>query len=68
ENADAVAAMKASGKTEFYELTAEEKAAWRKALLPVHQEMEARVGKDLLQAFYAEGEKSEKPAAAPKKK
>ncbi|MBF0166739.1 MAG: TRAP transporter substrate-binding protein [Alphaproteobacteria bacterium] len=60
ENADAVAAMKASGKTTFYELTAAEKAAWKKALLPVHQEMESRVGKDLLQAFYAEGEKAEK--------
>ncbi len=68
ENADAVAAMKASGKTTFYELTADEKAAWRKALLTVHQEMEARVGKDLLQAFYAEGEKAEMPATAPKKK
>ncbi|MBF0267694.1 MAG: TRAP transporter substrate-binding protein [Alphaproteobacteria bacterium] len=66
ENADALAGMKASGKTEFYELTAEEKAAWRKALLPVHQEMESRVGKDLLQAFYAEGEKADKAAAKKK--
>jgi C4-dicarboxylate-binding protein DctP len=62
ENADAVAAMKASGKTTFYDLTAAEKAAWKKALLPVHQEMESRVGKELLQAFYAEGEKAEKAA------
>jgi C4-dicarboxylate-binding protein DctP len=69
ENADALAAMKASGKTEFYELSAAEKDAWKKALLPVHQEMESRVGKDLLKAFYAEAEKAEKPAAmAPAKK
>ncbi|MDK9723216.1 MAG: TRAP transporter substrate-binding protein [Rhodospirillales bacterium] len=68
ENAEALAAMKASGKTEFYELSAAEKDAWRKALLPVHQEMEARVGKDLLKAFYAEGEKASATAAAPAKK
>ena len=48
ENDDALAAMKASGKTDFYTLTAAEKAAWMKALKPVHDEMASRVGKDLL--------------------
>ena len=48
ENDDALAAMKASGKTTFYTLTADEKAAWMKALKPVHDEMASRVGKDLL--------------------
>ncbi len=48
ENDDALAAMKASGKTEFHTLTAAEKAAWMKALKPVHDEMASRVGKDLL--------------------
>lgn len=52
ENDDSLAAMKASGKTEFYELKPEEKAAWIKALDPVHKEMSARVGKDLLEAIY----------------
>ena len=52
ENADALAAMKASGKTEFYELTPAEREAWRKALLPVHEEMASRVGKGVIEDFY----------------
>ena len=46
DNDDALAAMKASGKTQFIELTAEQKAAWRKALAPVTKEMTARIGKE----------------------
>ncbi|OAN49850.1 C4-dicarboxylate ABC transporter [Paramagnetospirillum marisnigri] len=57
ENNDALAAMKASGKTEFYTPTDAEKAAWRKAMLPVHQDMEKRVGKDLIDSFYKEAAK-----------
>lgn len=57
ENDQALAAMKASGKTEFYSLTDAERDAWRKALLPVHTEMEGRVGKDLIQSIYAEAAK-----------
>ncbi len=52
ENDDAVAAMKASGKTEFVALTPAEKAAWVKALKPVHEEMAGRIGKDLLEEIY----------------
>ncbi len=52
ENEDALAAMKASGKTEFYELTPAEREAWRKALLPVHEEMASRVGKGMIEDFY----------------
>ena len=40
ENDTALEKVRASGKTEIAVLTAEEKAAFRKALLPVHQEME----------------------------
>lgn len=57
ENDDALAAMKASGKTEFYQPTKEETEVWRKALLPVHKEMEGRVGADLIQSIYKEAEK-----------
>ncbi|AVM74643.1 TRAP transporter substrate-binding protein [Magnetospirillum gryphiswaldense] len=57
ENDDSLAAMKASGKTEFYQPTKEELEAWRKALLPVHAEMEGRVGKEIIQAVYAEATK-----------
>jgi C4-dicarboxylate-binding protein DctP len=56
ENDDSLAAMKASGKTEFYTLSQEERENWRKVLLPVHEDMAARVGKDLLQSFYKEAE------------
>jgi C4-dicarboxylate-binding protein DctP len=55
DNDDALAAMKAAGKTEFYELTPQERDAWRKALLPVHEEMAERVGKALIEAIYKEG-------------
>ncbi|HYG87505.1 MAG TPA: TRAP transporter substrate-binding protein [Azospirillum sp.] len=54
ENDDAVAAMKAAGKSEFHTLTDAERQAWRKAMLPVHEDMASRVGKELIQAFYKE--------------
>jgi C4-dicarboxylate-binding protein DctP len=57
ENSDALAAMKASGRTEFYTLTPEEMDAWKKALIPVHKEMENRVGKELIEAIYKEAER-----------
>ena len=53
ENDDATAAMVASKSSTFYTLTDAEKADWKKALLPVYQEMEKRVGKDLIDAFEA---------------
>ena len=53
ENDDSLAAMKESGKTEFYELTPEEKKAWRAKLKVVHQEMAGRIGKELIQQIYA---------------
>ena len=52
ENDDALAAIKASGKTEVIALSAAEKNAWKKALLPVHKENESRVGKETLADVY----------------
>ena len=52
ENDDALAAIKASGKTKVYTL----KAEWRRALLPVHKSMASRVGQDLIDAIYKESE------------
>ncbi|MBP2234892.1 C4-dicarboxylate-binding protein DctP [Sinorhizobium kostiense] len=49
ENEAALAAMKASGKTEFRELTEEERADWVEALKPVYDEMSGRVGADLIE-------------------
>lgn len=56
ENDDALAAIKASGKTKVYYLTDAEKAEWRKALMPVHKSMASRVGQDLIDAIYKESE------------
>jgi len=52
ENDDALEAIRKSGKSEVITLTPAQKAAWKKALLPVHKENESRVGKDTLQAVY----------------
>jgi C4-dicarboxylate-binding protein DctP len=57
ENDQSINAMKASGKTEFIALSADELAEWRRALLPVHKEMESRVGKEQIEAVYKEAEK-----------
>jgi C4-dicarboxylate-binding protein DctP len=54
ENDVAMAQMKASGKTQFHTQTPEERAEWRKALMSVHKDVEARVGKDLIDAIYKE--------------
>ncbi len=54
ENVDALAAVKASGKTEIIALTPEQKAAMKKALVVVHKENESRVGKDTIAEVYKE--------------
>jgi C4-dicarboxylate-binding protein DctP len=54
ENDKALAAVKATGKTEIITLAPEAKAAWKKALAPVHKEMEGRIGKDVIDAVYKE--------------
>jgi C4-dicarboxylate-binding protein DctP len=54
ENDKALAAVKATGKTEVIVLTADAKAAWKKALVPVHREMESRIGKDVIDEVYKE--------------
>jgi C4-dicarboxylate-binding protein DctP len=52
ENADAVEAIRRSGRTQIVELTADEKRALKKAMLPVHRQMEDRVGHDVVEAIY----------------
>ena len=54
ENDDALAKVKAAGKTQIITLTPEEKKAWKKALVKVHKENEATIGRDTLQAIYKE--------------
>jgi C4-dicarboxylate-binding protein DctP len=52
ENDDALDGIRKSGKSEVIKLTDPQKAAWKKALVPVHKENESRVGKDTLEAVY----------------
>ena len=54
ENDDALEAVRKSGRTQIITLTADEKAAWKKALVQVHRDQESRIGKDLIQAVYKE--------------
>jgi C4-dicarboxylate-binding protein DctP len=54
ENDDALAAVKASGKTEIITLTPAEKAAWKKVAVTVHKENESRVGKETIETVYKE--------------
>ena len=52
ENAQALEKIKASGKTTIYTPTQAEIDEWKKALMPVHKEMESRVGKTTIDAVY----------------
>jgi C4-dicarboxylate-binding protein DctP len=52
ENATALDKIKATGKTTIYAPTAAELNEWKKALMPVHKEMEGRVGKATIDAAY----------------
>jgi len=51
ENDDALAAVKAYGKTEIYVLSEAERKVWKEALLPVRAKFESVVGKDNMQAI-----------------
>jgi C4-dicarboxylate-binding protein DctP len=54
ENDTAIEAVKKSGKSEIYTLTPDQKKAWKKALVKVHDQMGDRIGKDLIQSIYKE--------------
>jgi C4-dicarboxylate-binding protein DctP len=48
ENDEALVEIKKTGKTEIISLTAAEQEQWRKAMVPIYEEMGARVGKQLI--------------------
>jgi C4-dicarboxylate-binding protein DctP len=54
ENEAALEAVRKSGKTEVAVLSDAEKAAFKKALAPVHKKMASRIGADLIQSIYKE--------------
>ncbi len=53
ENDEALAKIRAAKTTDIYTLSDSEREEWKKALLPVHAEFEAVVGKENLQEVYA---------------
>ena len=53
-NDEALAKVKATGKTEIYTPTAAERLALKKALVPVHKQMESRIGAETIQQIYKE--------------
>ena len=52
ENDGALEKVKASGKTQVYLPTLAERLALKKAMVPVHKEMESRIGKETIEAVY----------------
>jgi C4-dicarboxylate-binding protein DctP len=53
DNQDALLKVKASGKTQIYQLTKEERQQIRAALLPIHKQMAARIGDETIQDIYS---------------
>ena len=57
ENADALAQIKATGKTAIHDPTPEEMKVWRAAMMPVYKTAEGRIGKDMIdEALKATGQ------------
>jgi len=52
ENDQSLEAVRKAGKTEVFTPTPEERAALRAKLIPVHQEVASRVGKEQIEAIY----------------
>ncbi|MCE4556435.1 DctP family TRAP transporter solute-binding subunit [Pelomonas sp. P8] len=52
ENQDALAALRKNQRVQVHDLTDAERDLWRTTLLPVHKEMEARIGGGLLSRVY----------------
>ncbi len=52
DNEQALEAIRKTGKSTIYTLTPDERKEWIKALLPLHTEMQSRLGGDLIQEFY----------------
>lgn len=54
DNEEALQRIKAGHKTQVSEPNLEQKQAWKAALLPVHRQMEERIGRDLIQKIYSQ--------------
>ena len=56
ENDASLEGVKKAGKTTVYVPTKEERLAFKRAMVPVHQKMESRIGKETIQEIYKETE------------
>jgi C4-dicarboxylate-binding protein DctP len=54
DNDEALAKVKASGKTDIHTPTEAERNAFKKALIPVHKKMESRIGAQTIHDIYKE--------------
>ena len=54
ENVRALDEVRKSGKTKVIALTQQQRAEWRRALMPVQKKMEDRIGRDIIQAVNRE--------------
>jgi C4-dicarboxylate-binding protein DctP len=54
ENDASLEAIRKSGRTQIYMPTAEERLAFKKALVPVHKKMESRIGERIIADIYKE--------------
>jgi C4-dicarboxylate-binding protein DctP len=54
DNDDALTAVKASGKSQFITLTADERKAWKAAMDKAHQDQTSRIGAELINEVYKE--------------
>jgi C4-dicarboxylate-binding protein DctP len=54
QNDQDLESLRLSGKIGIHVPTVEQRRAFKKALIPVHQEMASRIGEDLLQSVYRE--------------
>ncbi len=54
DNQESLAKVKAAGKTDVYTPTPEQRLALKKALVPVHKQMESRIGAEIIQQIYKE--------------
>ncbi|MFN3616585.1 MAG: TRAP transporter substrate-binding protein [Aquabacterium sp.] len=52
DNQDALAKVKAAGKTEIYQPTMGERFLLKKAMIPVHKQMASRIGQDTINEIY----------------
>ena len=52
ENANDLESVRKSGKTQIYNPTPAERAAFKKALVPVHEEMTGRIGKETIDTVH----------------